>query len=335
MFRKLLLVLLALVLSSSLAACTSPQTPTSPATEVAQGEMTAFRVAMVFPGAVNDKSWNQAGFTGLERIKNELSVETAYLEQVPSTDWEESLRTFASQGFSLVLGHGDQFSEPSKKVAPEFPDTKFVVVNGAYTAPNLASIALFDEQVSFLAGVVAAKMSQSGKVGYIGGLEIPPVIRNGKGFEQGAKYVNPDIQVSLTYLGDFNDAAKGKEAALAMAENGVDVIFYYVDNAMLGIQEAAKGANVRLIGCIFDQYEMAPELILTSAIQDISTAIFEVAKTAEEGKFEGKAYLYGLDSGAIALAPFRENVPADVVEFVNQVQQDIISGKLTIERMSQ
>ncbi len=335
MFRKLLFALLTLVLSSSLAACASPQTPTSPATEAAQEEMTAFRVAMVFPGAVNDKSWNQAGFTGLERIKNELGVETAYLEQVPSTDWEESLRTFASQGFSLVLGHGDQFSEPSKKVALEFPDTKFVVVNGAYTAPNLASIALFDEQVSFLAGVVAAKMSQSGKVGYIGGLEIPPVIRNGKGFEQGAKYVNPDILVSLTYLGDFNDAAKGKEAALAMAENGVDVIFYYVDNAMLGIQEAAKGSNVKLIGCIFDQYEMAPELILTSAIQDISTAIFEVAKTAKEGKFDGKAYLYGLDSGAIALAPFRENVPADVVEFVNQVQQDIISGKLTIERMSQ
>ncbi len=335
MFRKLLFALLTLVLNSSLAACASPQTPTSPATEAAQEEMTAFRVAMVFPGAVNDKSWNQAGFTGLERIKNELGVETAYLEQVPSTDWEESLRTFASQGFSLVLGHGDQFSEPSKKVALEFPDTKFVVVNGAYTAPNLASIALFDEQVSFLAGVVAAKMSQSGKVGYIGGLEIPPVIRNGKGFEQGAKYVNPDILVSLTYLGDFNDAAKGKEAALAMAENGVDVIFYYVDNAMLGIQEAAKGSNVKLIGCIFDQYEMAPELILTSAIQDISTAIFEVAKTAKEGKFDGKAYLYGLDSGAIALAPFRENVPADVVEFVNQVQQDIISGKLTIERMSQ
>lgn len=335
MFRKLLLALLTLVLILSLAACASPQTPASPATETVQEEAPAFRVAMVFPGAVNDKSWNQAGFTGLERIKNELGVETAYLEQVPSTDWEESLRTFASQGYSLVLGHGDQFSEPSKKVAPEFPDTKFIVVNGANTAPNLASIALFDEQVSFLAGVVAAKMSQSGKVGYIGGLEIPPVIRNGKGFEQGAKYVNPDIQVSITYLGDFNDAAKGKEATLAMAENGVDVIFYYVDNAMLGIQEAAKGANVKLIGCIFDQYEMAPDLILTSAIQDISTAIFEAAKTAKEGKFEGKAYLFGLDSGAIALAPFRENVPADVVAFVNQVQQDIISGKLTIERMSQ
>ncbi|GAB4479815.1 MAG: BMP family protein [Anaerolineales bacterium] len=335
MLRKFLFALLILTLIYSLAACAAPQTPASPAAETAQPEAAAFRVAMVFPGAVNDKSWNQAGFTGLERIKNELGVETAYLEQVPSTDWEESLRTFASQGFSLVMGHGDQFSEPSKKVAAEFPATNFIVVNGAYTAPNLASIALFDEQVSFLAGVVAAKMSQSGKVGYIGGLEIPPVIRNGKGFEQGAKYVNADIEVSLTYLGDFNDAAKGKEATLAMAENGVDVIFYYVDNAMLGIQEAAKGANVKLIGCIFDQYEMAPDLILTSAIQDISTAIFEAAKTAKEGNFEGKAYLFGLDSGAIALAPFLDNVPADVVEFVNQVQQDIISGKLTIERMSQ
>lgn len=335
MFRKILFALLTLTVLLSLVGCAAPPPPTSSAAETPQAEVATFRVAMVFPGAVNDKSWNQAGFSGLERIKNELGVETAYLEQVPSTDWEESLRTFASQGFSLVMGHGDQFSEPAKKVASEFPDTNFIVINGAYTAPNLASIALFDEQVSFLAGVVAAKMSKSGKVGYLGGLEIPPVIRNGKGFEQGAKYVNAQIEVSLTYLGDFNDAAKGKEATLAMAENGVDVIFYYVDNAMLGIQEAAKGANVKLIGCIFDQYEMAPDLILTSAIQDISTAIFEAAKTAKEGNFEGKAYLFGLDSGAIALAPFRENVPPQVVDYVKQVQQEIISGKLPIERISQ
>ncbi|MCS7247161.1 MAG: BMP family protein [Anaerolineales bacterium] len=332
MLRKTL-IMLATLLGLILASCSSPQAaddlPGSAAGQV------SFRVAMVFPGSVNDKSWNEAGFAGLQRIESELDVETAYLQRVPSSDWEEALRSFASQGYSLIIAHGDQFSEPSKRVAPEFPQSKFVVVNGAYTASNLASVALFDEQVSFLAGVVAAKVSKTGKVGYIGGLEILPVIRNGKGFEQGARYVNPNIEVLATYLGDFNDANLGRQSTEDMAAQGVDVIYYYVDQAMTGIHQAARESQVKLIGCIFDQYRIAPDLILTSAIQDISKAIFEVAKAIKEGKFEGKAYLYGLESGAVALAPLRENVPAEVGEYVNQVQGEILSGKLVIERFEQ
>lgn len=321
-----LLVLLALVLS--LAGCKPAATPAPAATQAAK----PFKVAMVLHGAINDKSWNESGYNGLLKIKNDLKVETAYQEKVPLADAENAMRTFASQGYDLVIGHGDEFSEAGKVVAPEFPNVKFAVVNGANTAPNLMSISMFDEQLTYLTGVIAAMTTKTGKVGFIGGLEIPPVVRNGNGFEMGAKATKADITVVKTIIGDFNDAAKGKEAALAMAEQGVDVIYYYVDQAMLGIQEAAKEKNVKLIGCIFDQHELAPDLILTSAIQDTPTAIFLAAKAAMDGSFKGETKLYGLDSGALILAPYYDMVPQDVQDKIKQTMQDIIDGKIKVPR---
>lgn len=322
-----LFVLLTLVLT--LTGC--QPTPTAPP---AQTEAAAkpYKVAMVLHGAINDKSWNEAGYNGLLKIKDELKVETAYQEKVALADAENAMRTFASQGYDLVIGHGDEFSEAGKVVAPEFPNVKFAVVNGANTAENLMSISMFDEELTYLTGIIAADVTKSGKVGFIGGLEIPPVVRNGNGFEMGAKATKSDIVVVKTIIGDFNDAAKGKEAALAMAEQGVDVIYYYVDQAMLGIIEAAKEKNIKLIGCIFDQSALAPELILTSAIQDTPTAIFLAAKGAMEGSFKGETVLYGLDSGALILAPYSDDVSQEVRDQVEKTKQEIIDGKVEVPR---
>ncbi|HEX7557036.1 MAG TPA: BMP family protein [Leptolinea sp.] len=303
------------------------QKPTEPVKEEKP-----FRVAMTLIGAVNDKSWNESGYNGLLKIEKELGAKIAYQERIPLTDAEESLRTFASQGYDLVIGHGDEFSEAGKVVAPEFPNVKFAVVNGANIDKNLTSISMFDEQLTYLVGVIAAKTTKSKKVGFIGGLEIPPVVRNGNGMKMGIESVDPKIQLVTTYLGDFNDAAKGKAAAEAMIEQGVDVIYYYVDQAMLGIQEAAKAKKVKLIGCIFDQHELAPDLILTSAIQDTPTAIFLAAKAAKEGTLEGKQYLYGLDSGALILAPYYDKVPADVQKAVEDAKKGIIDGSIKVPR---
>jgi basic membrane protein A and related proteins len=327
--RNVLNLFVLLALLFSVVGCQPAATPAPVATQAAAKP---FRVAMVLIGAINDKSWNESGYNGLLKIKNELKVETAYQEKVPLSDTENAMRTFASQGYDLVIGHGDEFSEAGKVVAAEFPNVKFAVVNGANTAPNLMSISMFDEQLAYLTGVIAAMTSKSGKVGFIGGLEIPPVVRNGNGFEMGAKSIKSDITVVKSIIGDFNDAAKGKEATLAMAEQGVDVIYYYVDQAMLGIQEAAKEKNIKLIGCIFDQHELAPDLILTSAIQDTPNAIFLAAKNAKEGNFKGEVKLYGLDSGSLILAPYYDAVPQDVQDKVKQVTQDIISGKIAVPR---
>ena len=327
--QKILNLLVLLALALSLVGCQPAATPAPAKTEA---PAKPFKVAMVLHGAINDKSWNESGYNGLLKVKSDLKVETAYQEKVALADGENAMRTFASQGYDLVIGHGDEFSEAGKVVAAEFPKVKFAVVNGANTAANLMSISMFDEQLTYLTGVVAAMTTKSGKVGFIGGLEIPPVVRNGNGFELGAKATKSDITVVKTIIGDFNDAAKGKEAALAMAEQGVDVIYYYVDQAMLGIQEAAKEKNVKLIGCIFDQHELAPNLILTSAIQDTPTAIFLAAKGAMQGNFKGETVLYGLDSGALILAPYYDSVSKEVQDKVKQTMQDIIDGKIKVPR---
>lgn len=331
--KRLLNVFFVLVIAASLVGCAA-KTAETPQAAVSE-QPAKLRVAMVFPGAINDQSWNQSGYDGLKRIEKDLGAEIAYRESVPLTDVEEVLRTFASNGYDLVIGHGDQFSEASKVVAAEFPKIKFAVVNGLYTADNLASIALFDEQVTYLAGIVAAKESKSGVLGYIGGMEIPAVTRNGYGFEEGAKSVNPDIKVITTYLGSFTDAAKGKEATLAMADQGVDVMYYYVDQAMVGIQEAAKEKGIKLIGCMFDQHDIAPDLILTSAVMDTATAVYLTAEKVQKGEFKGGSFLYGLDSGAIDLAPFYGNVSKETEAAVKEAKDGILSGKIVINRMEE
>lgn len=338
--KRLLSLVFVLTMVFSLVGCAAKPTE-APAVEESQPaaqepeQAAKLRVAMVFPGAINDQSWNQSGYDGLKRIEQELGAEIAYRESVPLTDVEEVLRTFASNGYDLVIGHGDQFSEASKVVAAEFPEINFAVVNGAYTAENLASIALFDEQVTYLAGVVAAMESESGILGYIGGLEIPPVSRNGFGFEAGAKSVNPDIQVITTYIGSFTDASKGKEITLSMADQGVDVIYYYVDQAMVGIHEAAKEKGIKMVGIMFDQHDMAPDLMLTSVIMDTAEAIYLTAEKVQNGEFKGEAMLYGLDSGAIDLAPYYGNVSAETETAVKEVKEGIASGEIVVARMGE
>lgn len=295
-------------------------------------EDTAPKVAMSLVGPINDKSWNQAGYEGLMMIKDELGAEIAFQEQVDLANVEESLRNFAAQGYDIVIGMGDQYAEAGKIVAEEFPETIFIVMNGVYSSKNLIATAMFDEEIAYVAGAAAALVSETGKVGFIGGMEIPPVIRNQTGFEKGAKSINPDIVVSSAMIGDFTDAAKGKEMASAMIEQGVDVIYYYVDNAMLGIFEAAREKNVKLIGVMYDQHDLAPDLIITSVLQNTAASVLAVTKNALNGEITGEIQIFGMSSGATGLAPFDDRIPQDVQDKVQSIIDQILSGELVIER---
>lgn len=291
------------------------------------------RIGMSLTGSINDQSWNQAGYEGLMMIKDEMGAEVAFQEQVPLSNVEESLRNYAAQGYDIVIGMGDQYSEAGKVVAEEYPETIFIVMSGIYTGDNLIATAMFDEEIAYVAGVTAALMSDSGVIGYIGGMEIPPVIRNQIGYTNGAQSINPDIVVKSAVLGDFGDSAKGKEAAAAMIEQGADVIYYYVDNAMLGIFEAAREKEgVKLIGIMYDQSPLAPDLIITSVLQNTAASVLAVAKRAAAGEITGETMLFGMDSGATGLAPFAESVPQDVQDKVQAVIDQILAGELVIER---
>jgi len=321
--KRVFRISLIIVLLVPLFSCATQATPDDTATTEEK-----YRVALVVPGNINDLAWSQMAYEALMYAKDELDLDVAYKENVPTEDGEDVMRVFASQGFDLVIGHGQQYVDAALAAGADFPDTEFMVDTGTEIADNVSTINFFDEELTFPAGALAAKVSKTGVVGYIGGREYGTDVRHGLGYEEGAQYTNPDIKVLKTYTGDFNDAGKAKEAALAMIEQGADVIFYWLDAGKVGVFEAAKENNIWVIGSTADQHQVEPDIVLSSAIQDFNMAFADCIAKAKRGELEGRN-VYGLKSGAMGLTEIY-NVPDDVRQYVEQVTQDIIDGKVTV-----
>ena len=190
-----------------------------------------FKVALLTPGSISDAGWNALAYEGLKRIEKELGVEVSHVESKAPSQWEEHFRFYASKGYGLVFGHGFEYQEAAKSVAPDFPDTVFITTSGNTVLDNVASIVFELEEVTYLLGVIAGTMSQTGKIGLIGGMNIPPINSTFHALEEGAKSVNPDIKVSTSYVGDWENIGKAKELALSQITEGVDFIFHNADAA--------------------------------------------------------------------------------------------------------
>jgi basic membrane protein A len=325
--NKLIAVIAAAVLV--LTACGPAATPAPTAAPTAK----PFKVAIVLPGVITDNGWNASAYAGLQLVKEQLGAEIAYSEAVPQTDYETAFRDYASQGYDLVIGHGFEFGDPVMKVAPDFPNTKFVVVNNVVTASNVASVEFNNEEAGFLAGVVAGLMTKTNKVGAVGGFDIASIVRGVNGFEQGVKSVNPNAEVFVTYTQSWDDIAKGKEAGLALIDRGADIVWEFADAAGLGVIEAAKEKGVYAIASVSDKSSVAPETILVSTLEEIPPLLLDVAKTVKDGTFEGQMYRFGVAKGPIRYAGWNAVVPADVKAKAEQVLADIAAGKITIERI--
>ena len=224
---------------------------------------------MVLPGPITDQGWNTGGKLGLDYLAATYGAETAYQDAVPATDYVEAYRDFASQGFDIIIGHGNEFNDAGITVAKEYPDIVFVTLGGQSTpGENVMSVVAHEAQSTFIPGYIAGKMTKSNKIAAIGGFDFPGIIAQLEGFRQGAEYANPDAEVTITYIGTFEDTAKAKEAALAQIDAGADVVFHIVDNAGVGIFEAIKQRDVYGVGFAMDQSQFAPENVITSQLQD-------------------------------------------------------------------
>ncbi len=190
------------------------ENPGNDSTDSGTGAET-FKIAIALPGVITDGGWNQSGYEGVKKAAEILNGEMIYVENVAQPDQTETLSDFGWKGYDLVVGHGGQFDAAIQQVATEFPDTFFLAVNGNIAGKNYASVTTNYFQMGYLAGVVAGLMTQSNKVAYITGLSFKGSNLQGKAFELGAQSVNPSIEIVISYTGDFNDIAKGKEAALA------------------------------------------------------------------------------------------------------------------------
>lgn len=317
----------ALGTSVFLKACTSQPPPA----ETSSAD-TPFKVAAVFAGVVTDKGWNQSAFEGLNEAKERLGFEFSYVERIAAPDQAEALSEFARQGFNVVLGHSGEFVGPTQQVASQFPDTQFLVTNGGIFDANIASVQTNNLQAGYLAGTTAGLITTSNKIAFVVAKQFKAMDQLLRGFELGAKAVNPSAEVTASYTGDWDDVAKAKEATSALISSGADVIYSYLDSAYLGSLEAVKEKGVYLIGHTSDRLDDAPELIATSVIQNVGMAIASVVELAKNGELKSENYVVGAENpDVLHLGRFSDGLAPEVKQTVTEVEKQLQAGELVFE----
>ena len=289
------------------------------------------KVAMVLPGPIADQGYNQRAYEGLLMIEEELGAEVAFSESTAVADFDAVYRDFADRGFDLIIGHGFEFGEVALRIGPDYPDIHFVAGgNPDVSAENVAGVTGANWEPAWALGVLAALMSETGKIGAIGGFDFPTIVAQMENYRLGAESVRPDIETTIVYIGSFDDVAKGKEAALAQASAGADVIFHIADAAGVGIIQAAEDQGVYAIGYSIDQNPIAPDTVISTLLYDSAIQYLREAEKEQAGEWTGEVRLYGIGSGVTDIADFHGLVPDDVAEKVYEVRSAIESGELEV-----
>ncbi len=300
----------------------------------------ALRVALLTPGSISDGGWNQSAFEGLGRIRAELGAEVSNVETKTPAQFEEEFRSYGAAGFALVFGHGFEYQEAAAKVAPAFPRTIFVTTSGSTVLPNVAPMVFELEQATYLCGMLAARMSKTGKTGLIGGVDLPSIRSTFLAFRGGAQAVRPDVVVREVFLGRFDDVGAAREAALALLDEGADFLLHQVNDAGRGVfqavqERARQGSAVYAFGTNRNQNEMAPDVILASAVLDVPSAFVEVARRVKEGRFEAAPIRLGMKEGIVTLAlndALAGRIPDELREEIARASERIRSGALQVPR---
>lgn len=324
--RTFALVLLAAVLAVATAGCQQG------GGGGAGGEK-PFRVALLTPGSISDGGWNASAYDGLQLIKKELGAEISNVQTGTPSEFVQGFRDYAQQGYDLVFGHGFEFQDPALQVGKEFPTTVFVVSSGSVHAANVASMTFDLNQATYLAGIVAASLSKTGRAGCVGGIKLPVIRTTFEGFTAGAKSVKPDFVVAEAYVGSFEDVAGAKAATDALIAQGADFVLQNADAAGLGVFQSAKAAGVLAFGTNRDQSDVAPDTVLASATISIPKAFLQVAREVKDKKFVGRVLEEDLASGVIGFVvnpKLADRIPADVQKRVADAQQQIASGALKV-----
>jgi basic membrane lipoprotein Med (substrate-binding protein (PBP1-ABC) superfamily) len=293
----------------------------------------SFKVALLSPGPVSDAGWNALAYEGLLAIRDQLGAEVSQIQTKTPAEFEEGFRDFARRGYQLVFGHGFEFQDAAAAVAPDFPHTVFITTSGNTVRPNVAPLRFMLEEATYLEGMLAGAMSNSGKAGVVGGIEIPSVKSTIIAFQAGAKAVRPDFTVVTSYVGNWEDVGAAKEAALALVQQGCDFLFHNADAAGLGVFQAAQTKHVYAFGSNKDQNDVAPDVVIASAVGDIAHAFVDVAREVKEGHFTGKIERMGMKDGVIKLIlnpRLEPQIPAAVRERIEQARQAIIAGTLKV-----
>ena len=290
-----------------------------------------FKVALLTPGPISDKSWNGGAYAGLMAIKDSLGAQVSHIQTKTPAEFDENFRQYGAKGFDLVFGHGFEFQDAALRVAPDYPNTVYITTSGTSVAKNVGGAEFAFEEASYLAGIAAGRMTKSNLLGMIGGTELPPVKRSFEAFEQGAKSVNPRAKVIVSYIGNWDDVSAGKEQALAQISRGVDVIFQNADAAGLGIFQAVKESkSVWIVGSNSNQNDIAPDRTIGSVVIDLPHAFLLIARAVKQGGFTGKVFSLGLHDNVVTFVPnptTASALPTDAVAKIDSVRNEMMAGK--------
>lgn len=297
-----------------------------------------FKVGLVLDrGGKDDKSFNSSAYAGATEAKSKLGIFLKFVEVADDNGFEPMLRAFAQRDFDLVIGIGFAQRDAIKKVALQFPKKSFAIVDAEVDVPNVRSLLFEEHEGAFVVGAIAALTSKTGKIGFVGGMDIPLIRRFEMGYEAGAKKANPGVSVLANYVGvtseAWNNPPKGKELALAQYESGADVVFAAAGASGLGVFDAAEDRKQFAIGVDANQNWVKPGLILTSMLKRVDVAVFSVIEDARNGRFSGGIKRFGLSNRGIDYAVDEHNakiLTESVRKQADTLKAQIISGQITV-----
>ena len=288
-------------------------------------------------GGKFDKSFNEAAYNGMERFRKETGGSYLEFEIANDTQREQAFRRMAQKGANPIIGIGFTQASALEKVAREFPQLKFAIVDMVVNLPNVQSVVFKEQEGSFLAGMAAAMASKSGKVGFIGGMDVPLIRRFQCGYEQGAKHANPKAETLSNMTGTtpaaWSDPTRGGELARNQFSRGVDVIFAAAGGTGVGVYQAAKDQGRLAIGVDSNQNHLHPGTMLTSMMKRVDVAVFSISKAVKDGSWKPGVQVLGLKENGVALAMDEHNaklVTPEMKKKLDAAQADIVAGRIKV-----
>ena len=301
-----------------------------------------FKPALVYgTGGKFDKSFNESGYNGAEKFKKDTGVEYRDFEPTGDTQGEQAILNFASMGFNPIVSLSFAWKSAVEKIAPQFPDTEFYIVDDVIEAPNVQSIVFKEEQGSYLVGLLAAMKSDTGAVGFVGGMDIPLIHKFGCGYAQGAHAGNENVKILRNFVGTtgaaWNDPVKAGELTKNQMDQGADVIYAAAGASGLGVLQAAADAEKYSIGVDSNQNYVHPGSVLTSMVKRVDNAVYDAFKQSQDGAFEAGINRLGLAENGVGWAYDEYNKPLiteDMLAAVDKAKEDIVSGKIEVHDYS-